>query len=732
MAFFARGIVIMGWCMGLAGAAAAEPDWPFVPPATGAGGGELSLRDLNEKVAGQSGFVRRSPDGEGFILGDGTPVRFWAVNTGVRKFTDAELDAHAAWLARMGVNMARISGSTIQSKAPGSKVTDVDDQSLDDIWRAAAAMKKQGIYLTLHHYWGKGSGADVTNWGLDGYTGKDEIWGLLFFNKELQRGYRAWLKELYARPNPHTGIPLARDPVVGLILLQNEDSLLFHTVSKIKPPQQAILAAQFAEWLKAKYGSLDGAFKAWGAGAILPGDRPEDGVLALYPIHEAAQPQSGGKARRITDQYRFYVETMRRFNAETARYLREELGCGSLICAENWRTASDALMLDAERYAYTVNDVIAKNHYFSGHFQGLAGGGIGKGNHFTNASALTSPWASPLNMKHAAGHPSVITESSWTNPNLYQSEGPFLAAVYGSLTGLNGFYWFAVGGATEYDTAYKKFVVGQPMLAGMFPATARLYRMGYVRRGETVVHEARPLDDLWERKPPLIQDDHSRDPNRSDEGPSEGRGGTRVNPLAFLTGRVEAAYGVDAARTRVADVGQWIDADKKIVRSSTGEIELNYGIGVCAVNAPKAQGACGFLNKAGRIALADVEIESRDAYATVLLVSLDDAPIARSRKVLAQVGTTTRPTGWRTEPGAFRPRRATEDVGGEKILEVGQAPWRIVNTQTRLRIRNAGLIRGNLLDAAGAPVREVSIVSKDGEVSLDLPPDSMYLVLYAP
>ena len=35
-----------------------------------------------------------------------------------------------------------------------------------------------------------------------------------------------------------------------------------------------------------------------------------------------------------------------------------------------------------------------------------------------------------------------------------------------------------------------------------FPAAALLYRQGYVRRGPAVVHEERPLDDLWDRKPP--------------------------------------------------------------------------------------------------------------------------------------------------------------------------------------------------------------------------------------
>ena len=39
----------------------------------------LDLRYLNEKEAGQSGFVRRSADGNDFVLGNGQQARFWSI-----------------------------------------------------------------------------------------------------------------------------------------------------------------------------------------------------------------------------------------------------------------------------------------------------------------------------------------------------------------------------------------------------------------------------------------------------------------------------------------------------------------------------------------------------------------------------------------------------------------------------------------------------------------------------
>ena len=64
----------------------AKPDatWPFAHPADPfTDKAVLDLRYLNEKEAGESGFLKRTPDGNGFALGNGKPVRLWAVGSDV-------------------------------------------------------------------------------------------------------------------------------------------------------------------------------------------------------------------------------------------------------------------------------------------------------------------------------------------------------------------------------------------------------------------------------------------------------------------------------------------------------------------------------------------------------------------------------------------------------------------------------------------------------------------------
>ena len=227
---------------------------------------KIDLRYLNEKIAGESGFIGLSEDKESFVLGNGKPVRFWACNTTVYRRDDGCLKTHARFLAKIGVNMVRMHGSATP-KNKGEPLASGDPKNTDNAWRMVAAMKEQGIYSTISPYWphnGHCGGLDPQeNWGIEDYAGSDGMWGLLFFNEKLQEAYKSWTYDMYAKVNPYTGIALCDDPSVGIIQIQNEDSLLFWTVSSIKGAQRRILEAKFTSWLENKYGSLTAAVKNW-------------------------------------------------------------------------------------------------------------------------------------------------------------------------------------------------------------------------------------------------------------------------------------------------------------------------------------------------------------------------------------------------------------------------------------------------------------------------------------
>jgi hypothetical protein len=715
--------------------------WPFLPERDAfRADAFFDLRGLNEKVAGQSGFVRLAADGESFVLGDGRPARFWGVTTYVQRDRSTEdLAHHARFLAKRGVNMVRLHGH-LEPKDKNAQVTDVDKKAIEEAWKLIAAMKKEGIYVTISPYWSANVKHIPAQWGLEGWPANEPPFGLLFFNAKLQEGYKAWLKALLYGPNPYTGIPLAKDPALAIIQLQNEDSLLFWTAQNIKGKQAELLGRQFGDWLKEKYGSLEKAFRAWGNEKI-PEDRPEAGVVGLLLVWEWTQQREGGRKRRLDDQLEFYARTMHKFNAETARYLRDELGCKQLINAGNWRTADAAKLDDAERWSYTANEVLAVNRYYSRvHIGPDRGWRIDPGDTFEDASILFHPLEFPLNLRQATGHPMMVTESHWVPPLGYQSEGPFLVAAYQSLTGVDVFYWFGTGEAewsnqdrAPWDSASRaKWAIASPMVLGQFPAAALLFRRNYLKQGESVIDELRTLDEIWRRVPPLVAEDPGYDPNR-DQGDTAKRSSAarRGDPLAFLVGPVKVRYNTKPSIKPKIDLSRFIDHKTKLIRSGTGQVRFDYGRGVCTIDAPCASGATGFLKNHGRVETAGVTIESQNEYASVLVVSLDGEALSQSRSVLVQVGTRARPTGWVEREATFKSDDGKQTFHGKQVVSTGAMPWAVEETRVKLTIKNQGLSRAIPLDANGKARGTAEVVRSNGSCQIELPRDVMYVVISA-
>lgn len=138
---------------------------------------------------------------------------------------------------------------------------------------------------------------------------------------------------------------------------------------------------------------------------------------------------------------------------------------------------------------------------------------------------------------------------------------------------------------------------------------------------------------------------------------------------------------------------------------------------------PKAQGATGFLKKGGTIHCTDVEIQSGNDYATVLVVAMDDKPLKSSGKVLVQVGTTERPLGWKTRPAQV------SGHAGEEVVSFGRAPWMIVNGDVTLVLKNTEIGQARVLDVNGMPVKELPLTTSGGRQTLKFPADALYVVL---
>lgn len=713
-----------------------DQTWAFQYPANALRDGALlDLRSLNEAVAGEKGVVTISPDGD-FRDGAGRPLRFWAINAKFDFEKKEDFDTSARFLAKMGVNLARLHADLApkDGKAP---LDQPDLKEIDHLWRAVAALKKQGIYSVISPFWRMKPSASQ---GIEGYNGDADAWGVQYFNPKLRAAYKAWVTKLYGDKNPYTGMRLADDPAVAVIQTQNEDSLFFWTFQGIKPPQKKLLAGQFAAWLVKKHGALDKALAAWG-GEKAAGDdlaKGEIGLLETWAINQAP----AGKANRAADQVEFMAETQRGYYQDIHAHYRS-LGCKQLINASNWQTADAIRLGDVERWTYSVDEVIAVNKYYGGKHDGENNGWrIDPGHTYTNHTGVRDLRGVPTNLKQVAGKPMMITESSWVNPNLYQSEGPFLMAAYQSLTGVDCFFWFAQT-TPEYDDNFAigfpffnvqnqhpafKWSCSIPALMGAFPANALAFRKGYIAKGKPVVQEKRSLTAMFRREYPILAEAPEFDPNRREGGEAQAEaeknhltGG--VDPLAFFVGPVEVDYGVDGAKTAISpDLATLNNLAKKTVTSNTGEIVLDYGRGVCVVDAPKSKGVCGFLKDAGgSFALTDATIVSGNRYATINLVAMDDQPLKSSKQVLLQVDTIGRATGWEAK-----------DTGGGKmqVVKVGVKPWQVVKADVTVTLANAGLTKAVALDPAGfASAIAVTVKQEGGKLVVTMPADALYVVM---
>ena len=707
--------------------------WRFEPQSDAFSAASLlDLRSLNEAYAGEHGFVRATPAGA-FVRGDGEPIRFWGVGCSVMAAHPLELENNARFLAKRGVNMVRFHGMGPLRPDAGAKRLEARDR----LWRLVAAMKREGIYTTYSAYYPHAEkGTD--NWG-EGVD-QETTSCLLFFYEPVQKLYKQMLRDFLLETNPYTGISLRDDPALAMIQMQNEDGMLFWTTMSLTGKPLEVLTSKFQLWAEAKYGSKEKVIEAWYPGGVPAGSGETAGLENLWLwTREATDGKQRKPTRRSLDQLAFFTDTMRVWNQEFVRFMREELQCKQMLNIGNWRTVDDTMLMDLERSTYGVGDVIAKNNYNpSIHKGNYAGWAIVVGDKFDNVSRTRSPGLIPCNLKQVVGKPMIIPECLWAPPNAYQVEGPLLSSAYMSLSGVDSLYWFEVhepqwlqpSSANGYLPSLGKFRAETPALMGQFPATALLFRKGYVSQGEPVVVEHRTYSSMLALEKPLIAEFKPFDPNVDEKYDVAMAEGLQVNPLAYLVGPVLVEYSEAPGLSQISPtLTACLDAGKSRVRSNTGELSMEYGKGLFRMDTPKGQGFCGFLKEAGAVGTSDLTLTCSNEFAVVVAVALDDKPLSVSQKILVQTGTPVRSLGWKDRESVLTFESGRKQTVRE-VVNIGQAPWMVEKNRMTVKLRSSSVTRLVPLDMNGIPLPTVrNLRSENGFVSVEIPEDGMYFLI---
>jgi hypothetical protein len=675
----------------------------------------VDLRYLNEEVAGQDGRVRAS--GAGFVLGNGTQVKFWGANVGPAIYAlDHASHIHLAkHLAKHGVNLVRLHGGIYGQRNPA-----VDRKRLENLHHLVAALKEEGIYVKLSFYFPLWFHLDVDH----------RPFMLLYFDPQMQEIYFKWADALLTTTNPYTRLPLGRDPCVAIVEVVNEDSHFFWTFGRKNMPEHRwhALTRRYGSWLTAKYGSLDQAMDAWG-GVREPADRPDDGRMELYAAWAMTTDglkANGAKRRRIGDQVEFLTHNMRSFYTRAADHFREQCGYEGMVSCSNWHTA-DARTLDAlERYCYTAGDVIDHHGYYDHHHKGEAAAwSIRPGQTFESQSALRLRQPNPLPFVETDGYPHITSEIGWPLPNAYRAEATFLTATYGSLQGLDGIIHFAVGSAT-WDQTARKFALNNPAALGSYFATALAYRRNDIQEAPAVVTDHLRLDNLYAMRGSSVYAGAAIDQLRAAQLPTatatEGRI-ERIDPLTFYVGRVVRSFDGNPNQSTRRDVHHLIDRTAKRITSITGELVWDYGLGRATVNTRRTQGVVGFLGTTGPVRCADVRIAMENEYGSVLVIALDDQPLSESTKILVQAMTVDALFGWSTSRSHGR---------GGRIEDVGSAPWGVEQIKASVRLHWHGPPPKRVVacDENGyASERPVATRIDSGGLTIQIDPTTVYTVI---
>ena len=721
----------------------------------------LDLRFLNEDEAGQSGFIGLSEDGECFVDGNGVPIRFWASGgAGLSEnLSSIELSYYARFLAKRGVNIIRYHAEI----SPDESETDFNIpnmEEIDNIWRAVAAFKKEGIYVVISPHWPYAIENPPVEWGFGEYTGNGTAkpWGALYISETYQEAMKSWVSVLYGETNPYTGIALKDDPSVAIIQMLNEDGIFFWTINSLAnwPDQMAIMENLFYSWLISKYGTIESAYAAWNNDTN-PNDNINNQRMGIENIWVATlsvdDPNLPGDVSqvRISDQIQFMAEQQRSVYEEFYDHYKVTLGCKQLINTTNWKTASSLYLNDAERWTNAAADVVAVNRYVSPthvnpNNAGYDGYRIDPGDYYIGESVLKNPNKLPISSKQVDGHPFIVTESGWNLPAKYQAEGPWLIAAYSSLNGVDAFFWFNPSHQGFDDNPYYDFwreyenINTYPMFrwtssipgtTALYPASAYIFRKGLIQESDPVVLEQRPLQSIWDRELPVIAEENGFDPNRDSYGNQNDPTETEVIPFAFLTGKVKVAYGGDGNTVIDAQINTLVDLGNKTIGSSTGELKLDYGKGLATMSAPMAQGATGFFSDGEStqdVELPDITLSVKNEYAAISVVSMEDTPLGNSGKILVQIGTVYRPTGWVEQPAQFEP--SSGDVrDGFQIINTGRMPWKAANNMMSIEFRNQNIKSAHLLTANGEKSDEILLFPINDGVKMYVPSNAMYIML---
>lgn len=669
-------------------------------------GTALDLSGTLDAPTGKHGVLGRK--GEDFVFADGTKGRFWGMDVADQANfpTKAQADWMAEFLAQLGVNMTRHhlmdahwSDHNIFGLKPDT-TQQLDPEWLDRFDYLVAQLQKRGVYqyldLIIQRKPLAKDGVHEPENVEPGYKMVGE------FDEQLIVNQEKIAKLLLAHKNPYTGKTYAEDPSVVMIDITNESTLFFlgdWGQGELRSKYHRALLQKLWNERLARQGDRASLAKRWAVGAtdkrqgLAADEDPAKGtVRAIYDLSERSREHLKYSPARVRDYMTFLADEERAYYKRMTGVIRA-VGFKGLVTGTNhWIDQPMDEYVNAttdyiDRHAYWGHPFTMVYQYKAGYTPIQAGAAI------QDAQKALVPI---LAAKRVKGLPYIITE--WNNCHpLYRSEALLMMAGYSSLHGWSALqYSFSGQPLSESDQKDARLdsvfdMWFQATNLALWPATSLLYHRGDVREADASAW--RPMDDA-----------EAHDPD------------TRVglpDGLAFVA-KSGMEFTKDAKHEPTWDKLLAKHVDKRVARSVTGELVTDWGTGLFRLDTARSQGAAGFLGgHPQRLANADVAIDN--AYGTVVVTSLDKAPLAKARRILVTAVGNTVNSGMEVRPG-------------NSVLKAGgQSPILIEALAGSVKLHglegDASGLKAYRLTVSGARAGEVPI-ERDGEgVTVKLRPE---------
>ncbi len=510
----------------------------------------------------------------------------------------------ARTLARYGVNIVRL--HFVDKWAPtgitdGSKddTRSFDAQQLDRLDFLVSELKKNGIYMDLNLNVGR---AYKEGDGVPDAARLQWAKSLTLYDRRLIELEKEYAHNLLTHLNPYTKTEYRNEPAIAIVEILNENGI----GQGYNPPTKF-----YAD-------ELDGIYNTWLKANLTPDQlqklREEAGVQG-----DALIPRLPGSARatapkdRYETEVRFFMDLENRFYQDMKTYLRD-LGVKQPLIgtADHGHSGPPWVMLTS----------LSKLDILDGHIYWNQYVGVG------DVPMVNDPLHSTvvqLSRTAFAGKPYTVSETNHPFPNEYASEGIPIIAAYAGFQDWDMIIMYTF--EPKKDPAWKPYV-GDPFDISLDPVRMTEMAAGALMFLRFDVKPARQtVERTYSREQVL---DAGLLPAGLRPG-SEQPYFTPGFPLCAAAGARGPHQIVGRPADREIHRGQW--RPDRLGHEGATWYTSDAKTGMVTVETDRAQALIGFI-KANHKTLKNLGADIANNFATIVLTSMDDKPLARSDKML--------------------------------------------------------------------------------------------------